>query len=241
MLTLVVVQLLEAFFHVDRFLMLSPEHLPNPLRWYELLTYSLAHSREDITHLLFNLLFLFFFGRQVEAMIGGRNAFFVFAAVAAVLSSLSYLLIEFIRSDMASPLLGASGIAYACLVAYATILPNAEVIVLFVPVRAWVLASILMAVAVYTAALNPFSGVAHVAHFGGGAFGFLFIRYRHAITGLVDGARARRQLSARAREVDRRQEMDRILEKISQEGLGSLSKTEKKFLESASRDLRDRR
>lgn len=242
MLVLAVFQLLGAFVPaVVEFLMLQPAHLSNPLRWYELVTYSLVHSRHDILHLLWNLLYLFFFGRQVEAMIGGRNAFLKFALAAALASSLTYLVIETVMSGAASPLLGASGIGFACLVAFATLMPNAEVLVLFIPVRAWVLASVLMLISVYSTAMSSGSGVAHVAHFGGGAFGFLFIRYRHLFGAMFERAREHRHEARREREGDKRREMDRILEKISQHGLNSLTRAERRFLDAASKDLRNGR
>ncbi len=241
MLVLAVFQVLVLFFHVDRFLMLQPEHLTNPLRWYELVTYSLVHSRTDILHLVFNLLFLFVFGRQVEAMIGGRPAFLRFALLAALVSSVTYLFFELIRFGAAYPMLGASGIAYACLVAFATLMPHAEVVVFFFPVRAWVLAAILMLIALYTSAVSNFTGVAHLAHLGGGAFGFLYVRYRHSFGSIVERARQQRRENRAERDVDRRREMDRILEKISREGLNSLTRAERRFLDSASKDLRNRR
>ena len=225
-------------------LALHMDQVANPVYWYQFLTYALIHSQSDILHLLFNVLMFFFFGRQIEADLGGRNPFLVFCGLAAVVASISFVTVELLsHPDGASWLLGASGMAYACLVAFGTLYPQAQVVLLIFPMRAWALVAIIFGAALWSSLFGAGAGdgVAHVAHLGGGAFGFLFIRYRFKAALLVEGYRRKRRETDQRRSVDRKQEVDRILEKISASGIGSLTKAERKFLDSASRDLRNPR
>jgi len=65
-------------------------------------------------------------------------------------------------------------------------------------------------------------------------FAYVFFRYGHAF----DRWSARREIKAEQgrlrKESDMRVEVDRLLEKIHQEGLGSLTDREKKFLKRSS-------
>lgn len=239
---LVLMFLLQLMFSVERFLALRISELGNPLNWYQFFTYSLLHTKADLMHLLLNGLVLFFFGRQVEVDIGGRTRFLIFAGVAALVASLSYVVVELLRSgsNLDIPMYGASGIAYAALVAFGTLHPQAQVVFFIFPMRAWALVAILMGLALYSMLMGSGGGVAHVAHLGGGAFGFLSIRYRHQIELLLVRFREQRASAQKKRRIDRRREVDRILEKISRSGIGSLTREERRFLDSASRDLRDR-
>ena len=81
---------------------------------WRLLTCAFLHSTDKITHILFNMLFLFWFGRQVEDHLGSRE-FLVFYLVSAVLASLAYVaatLVGFAGGNA----LGASGAVTAVLV-----------------------------------------------------------------------------------------------------------------------------
>jgi len=241
MVLLVACFLLQFVPGVTQALALHLDQVDQPLYWYQFLTYAVMHSETDLMHLLMNLLVIFFFGRQIESDLGGRRPFLAFCAVAALVASLSFVAIELLKNPAGEGmLLGASGMAYACLVAFGTLYPQAQVILFIVPMRAWALVSIFMGLALWYS-LHGAGGVAHVAHLGGGAFGFLFIRYRSQATQLVARYRTKRRQTELRRRVDRKQEVDRILEKISKTGIGSLTKEERKFLDAASRDLRNPR
>ncbi|MFH0944074.1 MAG: rhomboid family intramembrane serine protease [Planctomycetota bacterium] len=212
----------------------------NPLCWYQFLTYALLHSEFDPWHLLLNCLMFFMFGRAIEPDLGGRTPFLIFCGVSAVVASLCFVVVEALGQGLGSGtiLLGASGMAYACMVAFATLRPHALMIF---SIRAWVMVSIFMGLAVFHSLTSGGDGVAHVAHLGGGAFGFLFIRYRFQASLVWERYQQHLAQAGHSRKIDRKQEVDRILEKISESGIGSLTKEERKFLESASRDLRNPR
>ncbi len=218
---------------------LSLGHVAQPLYWFQFATYALVHSTHDPLHLGFNCLALYFFGRQVEADIGGRKPFLWFCLAAAVIASILFVVWEFAFGAAPNALLiGASGITYACLVAFATANPQADVVFFIFPMKAWALAALFMLITVFYMATMAGGGIAHPAHLGGGLFGFAFIRHRHRFDGLLERRRARRRVHAHQREIDRRREVDRILEKISRNGISSLTRSERRFLDSASRDYR---
>lgn len=218
-------------------------HLANPLRWYEFVTYALMHSESDLLHLGFNALMLYFFGRDVEAVLGGRRPYLLFCAAAAATAGLAFVL-ESLVSPGAVTVYGASGVCFAVLVAFAAHNPQRELMLIFPPVavKAWALAAIVMAIALFQLLMaRPGDPVSHIAHLGGGVFGYLFIRYRASFAGWVAGMRARQAQQDRLRAVERREEIDRILDKINEQGIGSLTRAERRFLDSASRDYRDRK
>ena len=103
-------------------------------------------------------------------------------------------------------------------------------------------------------ALNPGSArVAFAAHLGGAAFAFLYCRNRWNLsrwtTGWFSAGRLKSRPKLRVHDPGRQQrqdqelsqEVDRILEKISREGEGSLTRKERRTLESASREYQKKR
>lgn len=163
-------------------------------------------------------------------------------------------------SDMATPLIGASAGVFGVLVAGARLAPNATVhLFMLIPVRfgtlAWVLIGIEL-VMLFTGARNAGG---HAAHLGGAAAGFYFIRNPHHlhdffdVLGRVDpSSRTRRGLPrgggstvSKARRSLARvtgkvgpdpDEIDRILDKVFNHGLSSLTTKEQRILEAARRD-----
>ena len=219
---------------------LRPVDLVNPLRWYELVTYSLLHDDRSILHLGFNCLMLFFFGPPVEALVGGRKPYVAFCAAGAASAALAYVMVAVLWSNPSIPMIGASGICYAVLVALATYDPQREVMLIVIPVKLWALATILMVAALFLQLMSPGDGVAHPAHLGGGVFGFLFVRYRSRFRGAVAQVQSKRAQARWQQQVDRKAEIDRLLEKISESGITSLTRAERRFLDSASKEMRKR-
>lgn len=73
------------------------------------------------------------------------------------------------------PMVGASGAIYGILVGFAYLNPNQEFLLLFppIPIKAKYLAGILMLSSLYFSFNDDGSNVAHLAHLGGGAIGFI--------------------------------------------------------------------
>lgn len=218
-----------------------------PLFWFHYLSYALVHA-DDPWHLIWNALAFWFFGREIEAHLG-RRSYVVLGVLGALGGSLTFHLVEVLRGSGVSVLVGASGILTAILVLYAMLWPHRTVMLFFIPVRAWVLVSLFIGIDVYNGARQLLQGgggsVAHFAHVGGAVVGFVYARYGDRISDGLERMTSRmkeRHLAERSQAAaDERQELDRILDKISREGMPSLTKSERRFLESTSKHLRDRR
>jgi membrane associated rhomboid family serine protease len=202
-------------------------------RPWTIVTYMFLHG--GMMHLLFNMLALFFMGPRVEQRLGSNRFIWLY-----MLSGISGALLSFALAPHGS-IVGASGAIYGVMLAFARFWPRDQFLIWgIVPVEArWLVIG-------YTviSLLQLGAGVAHFAHLGGfvGAFIYLSLLERHT------GARKFRQAATAApeivdstvknwRNVNRagihavnKDEVDRILDKISATGLGSLTPQERLFL-----------
>jgi membrane associated rhomboid family serine protease len=147
-------------------------------RWLTLITYQFLHG--GILHLLFNMLFLWVFGDNVEDAMG-HAMFLAFYLLCGVAGGLAH---AFFMPSSPLPLVGASGAIAGVIAAYLMLHPRVRVWVLvfrIVPLRVpavlvlgfWVVTQLVMVV------LAPADGVAWWAHVGGmmaGAVLVLFMR-----------------------------------------------------------------
>lgn len=196
------------------------------------LTYMFLHS--GIWHLLVNLLVLWFFGREVEFFLGARRFGILYCGGGLVGAAL------WLAFNFQSPavLVGASAAVLACVIAFATMFPEREVTLLLffiLPVRirakhlAWI------AIALDAVPLLEGSGgrIAHLAHLGGAAFGWLYVKALGYGKPWTFRWIRWREPSAQDSEEYIRREIDPILDKISKHGMQSLTARERKILESA--------
>jgi len=198
---------------------------------------SAGFTHEDPWHLVFNMLMLGFFGHVVEQRLGHRGmTALVLAAV--VLGNALFVAL------FANPhgVIGFSGAGYAIIVAFATIAPHARVIFIIFPMPAWLLVSILVGIGVLSSLSGRSGGVAHEVHLVGAALGFVSIywqarlaRIRRRMFGWLA---TRRQAVREYREQADQGELDRLLEKVSSEGLHSLTPAERRFLDRYSKNQR---
>ncbi len=220
-----------------------------------LLTYQFTHSFQQIFHILFNMLVLYFFGTMAESRLGYRGTYKLYVVSGLVGGLASILLAQGLgRPDL--PLVGASGACYGLLVYAACTSPHSMVILIIFPIKLWVLATALVAVGVYQIfvemATSSMGGVSHGAHLGGALWGFLAHRlgwYKDHTPyvyqeGLVAGARGRLRgwLSSRRGRTQARQQavLDELLDKVHREGISALTAAERRFLDRASKNLKRR-
>jgi membrane associated rhomboid family serine protease len=139
-------------------------------------TYMFSHA--SLTHLLVNMLGLFFFGTQVERDLGTKEFLLYYLLtgfLAGVFSFAAYLVLGAARS----PILGASGAVYAVLLAFATIYPQAEIYIWgIIPLRAPVMVLGFTGLALASQLLGLQSGVAHLTHLAGFGFGWAYFLVR---------------------------------------------------------------
>ena len=217
-----------------------------PPRVWQLVTYMFLHG--GVGHLVGNMLGLFFFAGDVERELGRKrflSFYFACGVAGALLSSVL---------DFGALLIGASAGVLGILVAFAIFYPDAVVylwLLILIPMRVKYLAIGYAVMTVLLAMGGESQGVAHWGHVGGMVYAFAYLwvlprlGWRLPVPRLgfiarwVEQRRAGTQLR-RAREQARvQEELDRILGKVHQEGLGSLSDSERSFLQKVSKRYRD--
>jgi membrane associated rhomboid family serine protease len=153
---------------------------------WRLLSYAFLHDTGSFWHILFNMLFLFWFGRQVEGVIGSRE-FILFYLISAVLGGLAFLLCSLAGlHNMGTHVVGASGAVTAVLVLAACYNPR-QVIYLFflLPVPIWAFVVLSVALDAFGLLGRTNSGVATSVHLGGAAFGFAYWKWGWRLAGLL--------------------------------------------------------
>lgn len=139
-------------------------------------TYMFVHG--GFWHLFLNMVVLFFFGPPLEQAWGGRAfiKYYVAAGMGAVL--LSMLLIPVVPEIGSASVVGASGAVYGLLLGFAMRWPEAPVYIWGVlPIRAKWLVGIVGVVTFVSTFSGGGDGVAHWAHLGGFATGFLYLKW----------------------------------------------------------------
>jgi membrane associated rhomboid family serine protease len=198
---------------------------------WQVVTYGFLHSVTDIGHILGNMLMLYFFGTMLEQTLGSRK--FLIAYLSAQLVGALFFFASASLSSSHAIALGASGAVYGVMIAVATMRPKQLVFLLFIPVTMKVLALIILALTLF-GALRSFKdgddGIAHMVHLGGIAYGFLAVRSRFIYKDPVETVRVQRALAEVERAGADEERVDRLLEKIHREGMGSLSKSDREFL-----------
>ena len=221
------------------------------------LTYMFLHG--DFWHIFMNMLMLFFFGPPLEAKWGSSEFIRYYLVCGFGGVALSFLF-------MSSGIIGASAAVYGVMLAFAMAWPTAPIYVWGIfPVQAkWLVAFLFLVT--FTSALGSTGGggtgggVAHFAHLGGFLAGLLYLktdwRASQTIQNMGKAARARRFASVpreeereaaasgqRRRSDDAGEKrtldaVDRVLDKISAEGLSSLTEQERQLLDEVSKKRR---
>jgi len=147
---------------------------------WQLISYSFLHG--GWAHLLFNGWALYQFGSAAENVLGPRRfTFFYFFCVVG--AGLCQLVVTTVMLDPVNPApiptVGASGGIFGLLLAFAVFYPSAKLIFLLfpVPVSARIAVMIYGGIELYLGLSGAQSGVAHFAHLGGLAFGWVLLRY----------------------------------------------------------------
>ena len=204
-------------------------------RPWTLVTYMFLHA--GLGHIFWNMLGLYFFGPRVESRMGSQRFLTLYLLSGVVGALFSVLLAP------RNPILGASGAVLGVLMAFARYWPRERLYIWGVlPVEArWL---VIIYAAIDIMGFNGFGrlGVANVAHLGGFAGALLYLLFlerRQGARRFKQAATPRVAESALGnwRNVDRssihavtREEVDRILDKISASGLASLTPQERQFL-----------
>jgi membrane associated rhomboid family serine protease len=148
------------------------------------LTYAFLHDPLSPMHLLFNLLFLWMFGGELERFWGSR-AFLRFYLVSAIGGGVFITLMGFTGrwlgfgspEALGAATIGASGALFGLIMAYAMIFGERTVLfMLLFPMKARTMAMILFAIAFFYTFSGSAGNVSHVGHLGGAVTGYLYLK-----------------------------------------------------------------
>lgn len=178
---------------------------PNFKIW-QIITYMFMHA--NFGHIFFNMFALVMFGSVIERVLGQKrffNYYFICGLGALVLQygiqafevsqitgsimpyhkfgeefmrNLTSQEFDVIQSIYRTPLVGASGAIYGLLLAYGFLFPNAELMLIFlpIPIKAKYFIPILIVIEIFLGFSNSGSSIAHLAHVGGALFGFILLK-----------------------------------------------------------------
>tara|TARA_B100000029_G_scaffold54113_1_gene49150 strand:+ start:1049 stop:1942 length:894 start_codon:yes stop_codon:yes gene_type:complete len=220
---------------------------------WRVISYGFCHDTTDLFHLVFNMMCLWVFGQMVE-MVYQRREFLAIFLAGLVASGTAHLVWQALRSveDQGASLVGASGGVMAIMVLAACHMPRTQVLLMMVfPIQVRTLVILLVGfdVAKLLGVFGGESNVAHMAHLGGAAWGFLYFRSGWRLSshwgGWGERFRSWRRRAARPSirihqpSVDGLDDqVDAILDKINREGEASLTDRERATLMEASRRKR---
>ena len=141
---------------------------------WQLLTYQFMHG--SIWHIFFNLLALWMFGIELEQMWGARK-FLTFYLICGIGAGLVQLFISPLFTSPA-PTIGASGSIYGVLLAFGLTFPNRPIFMFpfFIPIPAKFFVLIYAGIALLMGFSSSGDSVAHFAHLGGAATGFILLK-----------------------------------------------------------------
>ena len=241
--------------NIDYVQFVSLSSNPANLMWkpWSLLTYAFFHA--GIMHIIFNLLVLNFAGRLFMTYFTGKQLLGLYV-LSAIFAGVIYVLIFYIL-NISAPLVGASAAIMAILVATTTYNPMMELRLLIIGnVKLWHVTAVIILIDLMQIRSDNMGG--HISHLAGALFGFIFIKLLQNGTDCSKIVSTvlnfftnlfRKKESTPFRKVHKnyskpveksiskivtkdksQQQIDEILDKISQSGYDSLTKEEKEFL-----------
>jgi membrane associated rhomboid family serine protease len=157
----------------------GPATVAPPFEFWQLLSYGFLHGGFD--HLFFNMLALYMFGTEVERLLGSRH-FLIYYLVCVAGAAAAQLAVMAATSQPPVPTVGASGGVFGLLLAFGIAYPQRRIMLLFppIPMPAWVFVTLYGLLELYLGVTGSQAGVAHFAHLGGMAAGYVLLVYwRH--------------------------------------------------------------
>lgn len=230
------------------------------LQPWAFITYSFLHF--GFFHILFNMIWLYFFGRIVLNLFSEKRLLTVYllgAAAGGLLFALSYNIFPVFQNNYGY-LIGASGAVTAIMIFIATATPNAEMRLFVWNIKLWQIALTLILIDLVRMTTSTNAG-GLLAHVGGAIFGYVYARqlakgndigkwFENLVAWFTGLFKTRKQkpfkkvhrtvkkpdISKAADKTDHQRKIDTILDKIGKSGYDSLTKAEKDFLFKAGKE-----
>lgn len=203
---------------------------------WQFVTYMFLHG--GAVHIFFNMLFLWMFGSEVERILGSKE-FLKLYLICGIGAGLLHLFFNF-----DSTVIGASGAVYGVMVAFAVLFPERVITLLlffFLPVNLKAKYLVMIFVGISLLSLGSNDGVAHFAHLGGAAIGFVYMKFDWRLDYFGTWFRQKKESRRVVQRLKKDQAMneirkrvDEILDKINEVGFDRLDDDEKRILKDAS-------
>lgn len=242
-------------FATDYLQFVSLSSNPAHLLWkpWSLLSYAFFHS--GIMHIVFNMIVLNFSGRLFMTYFTAKQLLGLYV-LSAVFAGICYMLVFYVL-NINAPIVGASAAIMAILVATTTYHPLMDLRLLIIGnVKLWHVTAVIIFIDLVQLRSENMGG--HISHLSGALFGFIFIKLLQNGTDLSKGVSRffgffanlfQKNKTTPFKKVHKnytkpveksipkiitkdksQQQIDEILDKISQSGYDSLTKEEKEFL-----------
>lgn len=250
--------ILNRYFALNPLYGIDSAGMPYNFKIWQFLTYQFMHG--NFTHILFNMFMLWMFGLEIENLMGSRKFLFYYL-LCGFGAGLFQLFLAPLFSGSYGPTIGASGAVFGIMIAFAMFFPDRYIFLYFlIPIKAKYLIAFLIVIEFLS--INEPTLVAHLAHIGGAVTGFIFIlferNYRFNFNYIFSLFKSKKNFNKSPRfrkpsytndieeaefyEIDSskeeeitQEEIDRILDKISQSGYKNLTEREKRILFEASK------
>lgn len=205
---------------------------------WQCLTYLFLHG--GFLHLFFNMLGLWFLGKDLENIWGKQNFLKYYFTVGIGSGILTVIYnIQYVDPVNIRPIVGASGAVYGLLLAYGLLFPNRKLYIygIFpIKVKNAVIFSGLIAFFYSITLAN--SGISHITHLAGLIIGLIYLKYWAA------NKRSKKILKLNNDDIftirmNRQKQMDRILDRVTDVGWDGISDEEKEFLKKNSGNYYD--
>jgi membrane associated rhomboid family serine protease len=143
---------------------------------WQLLSYGFMHGSP--MHLFFNMFAVYMFGSDIERLFGPKR-YLTYYLACVVGAALMHLIVVAASGMPPLPTVGASGGVFGLLLAFGMAFPRRTLMLIFppIPMPAWLFVTLYGIFELYMGITQTASGVAHFAHLGGMATGFVMIRY----------------------------------------------------------------
>ncbi len=240
---------------IDYMQYLSLSSNPADLLWKPWSLFSYAFFHTGILHILFNMMVLNFSGRLFMTYFTSKQLFGLYV-LSAIFAGISYVLIFYLL-NINAPIVGASAAIMAILVATTTYYPLMDLRLLIIGnVKLWHVTAVIVVIDLMQLRSENMGG--HISHLAGAMFGFIFIKLLQngtdlsaAVSRFIDfftklfqkntaspfkkvhknySPPVVKSVSKIVTKDKSQQQIDEILDKISQSGYDSLSNEEKEFL-----------
>ena len=204
------------------------------LQPWRLVTYQFLHDPNWYWHIFFNMLGLFFLGPTLERHWGSKR-FLPFYLGCGVAGALFYFLLVAVGFLPAGAMVGASGAILGLLAACAILFPQFVVFIFIFPVPIRIAAISFAAIYFLIVITRGGNAGGHAAHLAGMAAGAAYVysqSWRDKFKLKFRSGRWEKQMEEQRK---LQFEVDRILSKVHNSGIQSLSSREKKILKQATK------